>query len=72
MAYGHLYRSLERLAAGSHPCALAACCSASQSPIWHGAWIPRIQFSAGVSKGMWEMGPGQLNIAEFPEELLES
>lgn len=70
MAYRHISCSLEQLAAGSHPCALAAYCSAShcasQGPIWHGAWIPRVQFSPGVSKGMWEMVQGQLNVAEFP------
>lgn len=76
MAYEHLSCSLEQLAAGSHPCALAAYCSASlcasQSPTWHGTWIQKIQFSPGVSKGMWEMVQGQLNVAEFPEELLAS
>lgn len=58
-------------AAGNHPCALAAFCSAS-CPVWHGAWIPRNQFSLGVPKGMWEMGKGWLNVAEFPEKPLES
>lgn len=62
-------------AAGNHPCALAAYCWASlhvPGPICHGAWIPRNQFSLGLSKGMWEMGQGLLNVAEFPEKLLES
>lgn len=67
MAYGHLFCSQEQPAAGSHPCALAFYCSASpcasQSPTWHRAWIPRIQFSPGVSKGMWTMGQGLLNVA---------
>lgn len=77
MAYRHLSCSLEQLAASSHLCALAACCSASpcasQSSItWHGAWIPGVQFSPGVSKGMWETVQGQLNVAEFPEKLLET
>lgn len=48
-------------AAGNHPCSPATYCSASlhiPSPIWHGAWIPRNQFSLGVPKGMWDIGAG--------------
>lgn len=73
MACGHLSCPLEQLAVTPvHLLPIAQHLCTSQVPSIMEPGSQGTSFPLEFLKGMWEMGQGQLNVAEFPEKLLES